>query len=353
MSLLSQNPRLADALEGLAILAGSYLAARLASWLFGKVLARAAARTAGALDDQLVAALKRPLTYALFLAGAWVAVQRLSAPPRFAERLDILLFVFGVLLLTHAFLRSYGILLHWYATRSRGAEEGPAREFGPLFNKLGKIFIAVTAAIVILQRLGVNVASFVVSLGVGSLAIGLAAQDTLANMFAGFILMLDRPFRIGDRIVLATGEVGDVVTIGIRATRIKTLDETILIVPNSLLVKDRLVNQTRPTRAITTRIDVGVAYGSDLALAKRVLAEAALACGHVDRERAPLVLVTRFGDFAVSLRVIFWAKDYADQGLALSQVHEEIHRRLAEAGIEMPVPIRRMIHEDAGVRREG
>jgi small-conductance mechanosensitive channel len=99
----------------------------------------------------------------------------------------------------------------------------------------------------------VNVSSLVVSLGVGSLAIGLAAQETLSNMFAGFTLMLDRPFQAGERIRLASGEVGDVLAIGMRATRIKTLDETILVVPNNILVRERLVNMSRPALHLTTR----------------------------------------------------------------------------------------------------
>ena len=139
---------------------------------------------------------------------------------------------------------------------------------------MGKVFIALVAVTVLLQHFGVNVASLVVSLGVGSLAIGLAAQDTLANMFGGFTLMLDRPFRVGDRIQLATGEVGDVEAIGMRATRIRTTDEMLLVVPNSALVKDRVVNYNLPSRALTTNVEVDVAYGSPLDAARSLLAEA-------------------------------------------------------------------------------
>jgi small-conductance mechanosensitive channel len=347
LTFLEQHPRLAELLVSLAILAGSYLGARLVSYLFEKVLLRAASRTATTLDDRLVAALRAPLTSLLFLVGAYAALHNVTLAERWAARLDSALFALAVLLMSLALVRAYGILLDWYTKDSpRAAEAGLATEFGPLFSKLGKIFIALVAVITVLQHLGVNVASLVVSLGVGSLAIGLAAQDTLANMFAGFTLMLDRPFRIGDRIALASGEVGDVEAIGIRATRIRTLDETILVVPNSVLVKERVVNQSRPSAVVTTRLDVGVAYGTDLARAKAILAESALASEYVDRGRAPLVLVVRFADFSVNLRLVFWARDCREQGLALSQVHEEIYRRFGEAGIEIPFPVRRLIREE-------
>jgi small-conductance mechanosensitive channel len=346
VSFAARHPRLFEALVSAGILAGSYLAARMLSFLFARVLGRVARRTATTLDDRLVVALERPLTHALVLVGALLAVHRAPLPPAWTQRADAALFVLGVALVTLTLARVYGILLSWYAGRAAlGGGDGLAAQFGPLFSKLGRLFIALVGLIAVLQHLGVNVASLVVSLGVGSLAVGLAAQDTLSNMFAGFTLMLDRPFHIGDRIRLATGEVGDVEAIGMRATHIRTLDETILIVPNSLLVRERLVNLTRPGRRITTRIEIGVAYGSDLGLVKRVLAEAVAASQYADHERPPQVLISRFADFTVNYLVVFWARDYVEQGLAQSEVYEEIDRRLREAGIEIPFPTRRIIHE--------
>lgn len=353
MSLL-RDPRVRESLVSLALLAGSYLVARLVSFVLGRLLGAAAARTSSGLDDALLAGLKRPMTYVLFLVGASLALERLPAPASWLQRAHEVLVVLGILLVALALLRTWDAVLVWYTTRPHLADSGGlAEDFGPLFGKLGKLFIGLVAAIAILQRFGVNVESLVVSLGVGSLAIGLAAQDTLSNMFAGFILMLDRPFRIGERIKLGSGELGDVEAIGMRSTRIRTPDETLLIVPNSVLVKDKVVNQSRPSRQITTRIDVAVSYGTDLAKAKKVLAEAALASEYVARDRAPVVVVARFGDFAVNMQLVFWARDYLDQGLAQSAVHEEIDRRFREEGIEIPFPTRRLIQDAAAQAAEG
>jgi small-conductance mechanosensitive channel len=247
------------------------------------------------------------------------------------------LFVLAVIVVAVLLARAYRLLLDRYAARPHvlGGQE-LAREFNPLFGKVGSLFIGLLALITVLQHFGVNVASLVVSLGVGSLAVGLAAQDTLANMFAGFTLLIDRPFRVGERIQLASGEVGDVDAIGMRSTLIKTPEETILVVPNSLLVKERLVNLSRPTRHLTTRGEVGVAYGSDLSRVKEALREAALSSAHVDAERPPVVQLSRFGDFAVHFTVVFWAHDYLHQALARSEVAEAVYRALAAAGIEIP-----------------
>ena len=306
--------------------------------MLGFAIGRAAS---GGTDQRLLAALKRPVTYALFLVGAWAALKRLPAAPRLDAFLDGVLFAFGLLLITLALARSYAILLDWYATRPQpdAASRDVAREFNPLFAKAGKVFIALVALSMLLQHFGVNVASLVVSLGVGSLAVGLAAQDTLSNMFAGFTILLDRPFRVGDRIQLASGEKGDVQAIGMRATLIRTAEETILVVPNSLLVKERLVNLSRPTRHLVTTVEVAVAFGSDLARVREVLRGAARGSSHVDGEREPAVEITRLVDSAVNFQVMFWARDYAEQGLARSEVYAAVHDGLSAAGIAMPPPV--------------
>ena len=331
-----RDPVVLDGLLSALILVGSAALARLLSVLFSRVLQVAARRTPSTLDDHLVVALETPLAAAIFLTGAYAAVHRLPFSETWLRRLDTVLFITGVFLLSLALVRSYGILLAWYGRESKAATTSLAVEFGPLFAKVGKAFIGVLAAIAVLQHLGVNVASLVVSLGVGSLAVGLAAQDTLANMFAGFTLMLDRPFRVGDRIQLSSGENGDVEAIGVRATVIRTADESLLIVPNSALVKEKLINLSQPTRRLAVQINLGVAFGSDLALVRRILIEAAQAGSHVDPDREPLALVTGFTDLAVGVMLKFWVKDFNDAGLARTEVLERVHDRLRQEGIELP-----------------
>jgi small-conductance mechanosensitive channel len=327
------DPRVHDWLVSLAILLGSYVAARLLSSLLGRLLLGVVKRTASTLDDRLLAALQRPLSYLLFLVGAYVAVHRLPIEARWTTPLDGALFVCSATLVTLALIRAYGIVLDWYATQSRIAASELAAEFTPLVSKVGKVFLVLVAAITVFQHFQINVASLVVSLGVGSLAVGLAAQDTLSNMFAGFTLLVDRPFRIGERIRLSTGETGDVLNIGIRATLIKTLEETILIVPNSILIKERLVNLSRPARNIAASAEVALPFGTDLEKAKDVLLKATSGAEHVTDEPRPAVLVQRFGDWAVHLTVGFHARDYASAALARSEVQERIYVALREAGI--------------------
>jgi MscS family membrane protein len=329
------DPRVREWAVSLAILLGSYLGARVVSFLLGRALASAVRRTSSTLDDRLLAALTRPVTYSLFLIGAYVAVHRVPMAPHWVAPIDGALFVVAVVLVTLSLVRSYGIVLTWYTSESGAATSELAAEFGPLASKLGKTFLTLVAVITVLQHFEVNVASLVVSLGVGSLAVGLAAQDTLANMFAGFTLLVDRPFRIGDRIRLASGEQGDVLTIGMRATLIRTPEETILVVPNSLLIKERLINLSRPSRSVASTVDLALPYGTDLERAKAVLSEATAASALVSPQPGPTILVQRFGDWALHLSVGFHARDYAALGQARSDVQERVYAALRAAGIEL------------------
>src|SRR6185369_5635519 len=158
---------------------------------------------------------------------------------------------------------------------------------------------------IILKHFNYDILSLVTALGIGSLAIGMAAKDTLANMISGFTLMIDRPFRIGDRIQLTTGQFGDVADIGLRSTKIKTVENTLLIIPNSDLCNTTVINQAFPNLNTRGRINVGVAYGSDVDLVKRVMNAAALEIGEVLREPAPESFFTSFGDSALQMALIF------------------------------------------------
>ena len=169
MAFLADHPALKEFLGSLLWLAAAYVAARIASFLIGLLIQRSNER---GVDPRLLSALKRPITYALFLFGAWAAVNRMPVSARVDAVVDGAIFAFGVLLVTLAIARAYSILLDWYAARAHpdAASRDLAREFNPLFSKVGKVFIALVALSMLLQHFGVNVASLVVSLGVGSLA---------------------------------------------------------------------------------------------------------------------------------------------------------------------------------------
>ena len=338
----------------LGIFLGFLILAKLFSYFLTGVLMRIARRTRTSLDDEILATVRKPIMAVLVVIGLYLALRRLPIRAKYIDLFDGLVYVIGVAFLAYALMRVFHVIFYWYEERlkRRGAEEA-AKEFIPLFEKITVIIISVIALIVVLQHFGKDISSILVSVGVGSLAIGLAAKDMLENMISGFLIMIDRPFRVGDRIELSTGQVGDVVDIGMRSTKIATFDHTILIIPNSQIVGSILVNHTFPDKRIKRRIRVGVAYGSDVEKVKRVMIESAESFPEVLNDPPPRVHFIEFGDSALIFQLTFWVEDYRKGFDAQDKINTLINKRFAEEGIEIPFPIRTVILEGKGEEKGG
>ncbi|MFQ5900918.1 MAG: mechanosensitive ion channel family protein, partial [Thermodesulfobacteriota bacterium] len=233
------------------------------------------------------------------------------------------------------------LLITWYIKSiAEKAGKTIVKEFLPLIEKVISVFIFLIAFIIILKHLDYDILSLVTALGVGSLAVGLAAKETLANMISGFTIMIDRPFRVGDRIRLSTGEIGDVIEVGLRSTKIKTFDHTVIVVPNSELVNMRLINMCYPDYLIKGRIDIGIAYGSDVDKAKKIMTEIALSVENVLQDPPPIVFFNEFGDSALLLFMRFWVKDYSRLIFVKDTINSLVKQQFEENNIEIPFPIR-------------
>jgi len=209
----------------------------------------------------------------------------------------------------------------------------------PLVQKLCSIFLFGTALIITMKHFSYDILSLVTALGVGSLAIGLAAKDTMANMVSGFTLMIDRPFRIGDRIQLGA-QVGDVVDIGLRSTKIKGGDNTYLIIPNSELCNTTLINQAFPDSRGKGRVNVGIAYGSDVERAKALLVSTAASVDGVLPDPAPEAYFTSFGESSLSLALFFWTDHYTQLFAVTDRINCALVKSLQDNGINIPYPTR-------------
>jgi len=193
---------------------------------------------------------------------------------------------------------------------------------------------------VVLKHFNYDIFSLVTALGIGSLAIGMAAKDTLAHMISGFTIMLDRPFRIGDRIQLIGGQVGDVTDIGLRSTKIRTPDNQMLIIPNSDLCNTMLTNQAFPDSRVKGRVNIGVAYGSDVDRVKALLTATAGEVGGVLTDPAPEAYFVSFGDSALNMSLFFWVEEYTSLFGVTDAINSLILKRFDEHSIEIPFPTR-------------
>lgn len=331
------------------LLAAAFLAGRAARWAWHRLILPLARRAPARLDSAVLAAGEGPLARAVAMLVAYAAVRRLTELPGLggtlgARILDGLFFALMVLTLARLAVAVADAVSRWYLSEVAVKTASPLDEhFVPLVGKLVAVGIYFIGATVVLDRFGVDVTALVTTAGVASLALALAAQETLANMFAGFAIMLDRSYRVGDRIQLADGTVGDVQEIGLRATKLLSFDHELIIVPNKEMAAARIINQSYPDLRVTVRVRVGVAYGTDVEHAKRVLREVCLAHPDVLKEPAPAAYFTDFGDSALNLLAVCWVADYRSRFKVLDELNTAIKKRFEEEGIEIPYP-QRVLH---------
>ncbi|HXG00633.1 MAG TPA: mechanosensitive ion channel family protein, partial [Bacteroidota bacterium] len=236
------------------------------------------------------------------------------------------------------------VFINWYLDRLGDGSGSQLRlTLGPLTNKIINLVIGLVAVIIILDHFGVNIGSLLVSLGVGSLAVALAAQDTLANMIAGFVILVDRPFRVGDRIELPSGQIGDVQQIGLRSTRILNFDNNLIIVPNSDLVKGRITNYAYPHNQMQVQVKVHVAYGTDVSKVRSILLELAAAHEDILPEPPPQVFLTAMNDSSLEFGLAARTSDFTKRFKVECDLREQIYMRFSREGIEIPFP-QRVVH---------
>jgi small-conductance mechanosensitive channel len=327
-----------------AIIAGSLAAAFAAVWVITRIFARLASKTETTLDDNLLAAIKRPSFWLILTLGLYFLVEHLkTAFPDFAvwayEYVGSAIWVIGAFLVTVMVLRLVNVVGLWLSKDVASAAESDIySEFMPLVNRVLRVVVIIIALVTVMSHFNIDVKGLLAVLGVGSLAIALAAKDTLANMISGFIIMVDRPFRVGDRIVLDSGEKCDVFHIGLRSTKFKTFEHTLIIVPNENLLTSKITNITYPDPRIRVKVKIGVAYGSDIEQVKKIIVQCAKDHPKVLDSPAPVAHLIGLGDNSVDFAVVGRVNAITDQYTTQNEIRQAIYDSLNEAGIEIPFP---------------
>jgi len=340
---------LADALTIFLIVVVTFLLAHLAKALFSGFFARLSGMTATNLDDSLVHVTKPMIVKLVYVAGLEALSNYLQGKYEWysggrVEIVDGIIFSILVLLIALYLIRLVSTFTDWYshsvATRTESTFDD---ELMPLLKRVGRITIGVIGAMIILDHFKVDIKGLVAVLGVGSLAIALAAQETLSNMIAGFIVMVDRPFRKGDRVILGDGTTCDVYEIGMRSTKFLTFENTLVIVPNAELIKMIINNLTYPEPRIRVKVDVGVAYGSDVDKVEAVLLDIAQKHDNVLPDPPPTVFFTELADSSLNFSIVGRVQHVADQWPTTLELRKQIYQRFNAEGIEIPFP-QRVVH---------
>ena len=214
-----------------------------------------------------------------------------------------------------------------------------------LLSKFAGAIVFITAIIIALDMLGVNIMPFVAGAGVAGVAIGFAAKDTLSNLIAGILLIVDRPFEVGDRIEVwnspaGTASWGDVIDIGLRATKIRTTDNIIIVIPNNEIMTRDIINYTLNSQKIRVRINIGVAYDADIKKAKELIIKVTESADWIATDPPPKVVVRNFGESSVDLQLRVWINEARQRMNTISYVTDKVKEIFDKEGVEIPYPKR-------------
>ncbi|WP_416986036.1 mechanosensitive ion channel family protein [Streptomyces sp. T028] len=329
-----------------AMVAGVAVAAGATAGLVARTVLRwlgeRARRTRWSGDEIAVDALRTLVPWAALAAGVSAAGAALPLTVAARHILHMVLVAMLILAATVTAARTAAALIRSLAL-SRSGVAGSAT----IFVNITRVAVLAIGILVLLQTLGVSVAPLLTALGVGGLAVALALQDTLANLFAGVHILASRKVQPGDYIRLGNGEEGYVVDINWRNTVVRQLPNNLLIIPNAQLAGAIMTNYHQPEQQMSVLVQVGVGYDSDLehvekvtvAVAAEVMAE--VPGGVPDHE--PAVRFHTFGESSVDFSVILRAREFADQYLVKHELIKRLHRRYQAEGIEIPFPMRTVV----------
>lgn len=324
----------------LAIFALAYILGKLVQALVANSFAKLASRTRTDLDDQLIALIRRPIFLTVFLLGLSVATYQLGLSPVLTRVVVRILRTLLVLSWLGAGWPFCHLLLQ---ALSRHQDRFPLIEERtiPLFDIITKLLLFGGTSYAILLIWDIDATAWLTSAGVIGIAVGFAAKDTLANLFAGFFILADAPYKIGDFVILDSGERGRVTHVGIRSTRLETRDDIQITLPNASIANAKIINETGGKwEKERIRIKVGVAYGSDVDQICEVLQDIAVRHEHICLEPAPRVRLRGFGDSSLDFELLCWIDEPVLRGKLSHELYMDVYKTFAKLDIEIPFPKR-------------
>ncbi len=331
--------------------AGSLLIGMIVDTIIYTLLQRRAKRRSHRVGQEIARALHGLPTALALLIGVKIGSVRGALAPEQLRFIDQALLAAFIVVLTAFGARIAGRLVAFYTSRE-GVDLPPST----IFVNFARGIVWIIGGLTLLAAFEVSIAPLLTALGVGGLAVGLALQDTLSNLFAGIQVLLSGQIQPDDYIMLETGQEGWVVDVTWRNTTIRMLSNDLVIVPNSKIGSELVTNFTSKDAQTVIWVPVGVAYDSDLEQVERVTREVAATIAASDYGADPsyesLLRFDEFGDSAINLRVSLRANEYGERWLLTTETIKLLHKRYAEEGITIPFP-QRTVHMAAEATGSG
>jgi MscS family membrane protein len=330
-------------------LVATWLVAWVARWLVRCLLRFVGPRGKTLFTERLVRKAVGPVRFLIWTAGLSAALHALANRMPTLTRLDLFGTEFGGLVKivgSLVILASVALVnvviktaLDLYVEERAVGNHAAWNELLPAARRVFSLVLYFIAASIILRsQYDQDITALVTTAGVASLAVALAAQETLSNMLGGFVILVDRPFKVGDAIELNDGKGGEVAEIGLRSTRIRQFDGTALVVPNKDMANTRITNMAMPDAQLAIRQTLIVGYGTDMEQAKQLLLEVLRTHPDVLKDPAPGVWFTKFNAANLELSLSAWVASYKDRFRVTDELNTRILNVFRDANVDLPRP---------------
>ena len=328
------------------ILILSFVVVKMLYWIFSNVIRRLTSKTKTNLDDVLIDKLEKPLTYLVLILGYWISIHYLV----FKEEVELVLENAAYFLLVIDVTAILSRIVDALITEiimpiSEKSDSSFDNQLIPVIQKGVRSIIWILGIIIGLDNIGFDITAMIAGLGIGGLALALAAQDSVKNIFAGIMIFLDKPFRIKDRIQV-DGFDGIVEEVGLRSTRLRTLEGRIVTIPNSRFTDNSVTNVTsQPT--LKVKLNLGLIYDTDevqMQKAIDILEDIVKNQEAITDDYA--AGFNGFGDFSLNILFIYYVKADSHWLDTQTLVNKEILRRFNKEGLEFAFPTQTILKKD-------
>ncbi|MCB1689182.1 MAG: mechanosensitive ion channel family protein [Halioglobus sp.] len=323
-------------LKALFVLLIAFTLARLISFLLSRLLGGLVKHGFHHLHESITRLLRAPLYWTVIAVGFLLALELAGPPAQLLVALRAIILSLLLIAWSTFAVRLTRVIMQNMSSR-HGAGHVIRQHTLPLFNNIALVTVISIAVYLLFHIWSIDMTAWLASAGIVGIAVGFAAKDTLANLFAGAFILADAPYKIGDYIVLENTQRGKVTNIGLRSTRILTRDDVEVTVPNSVIGNSSVINESGgPHVKYRVRVPIGVAYGSDIDLVRKVLMDIAEANDQVCREPEHRVRFRNFGPSALEFELLCWIEDPELRGRAVDALNCAIYQKFIDNHIEIP-----------------
>ena len=331
---------------GLGIIIGSFVVVKILYWIFSKIIKKATAKTKNKIDDVLVDKLERPIVFFVFIIAYWITIHYLTFQESLMLSLEKVAYIALAINITSVLAKiTDALIVHVVMPLSEKTESGFDDQLIPVMRKAIKALIWSLGIIIGLDNIGFDITAMIAGLGIGGLALALAAQDSVKNIFAGIMIFLDKPFKLHDRIQI-DGFDGNVEEVGIRSTRIRTLEGRIVTIPNCTFTDNSVINVTSQP-ALKVKLALGLTYDTnedDMQKAIDILKDIVMGIDDITDDFS--AGFNGFGDFSLNILFIYYVKPESHWLNTQTIVNKEILKRFNSEKLDFAFPTQTILKKE-------